>query len=180
MRAQAYFQQRVACLKKVFGDSRLSEVTVKEIARFQAERATKVSPATVNRDLSVLKGMFTKAIEWGYALHNPVKRVKFLRETGQREWFLSKEEVKTLLEQCSPWLRPLVALALHTGMRRGELFGLTWHDVDFRANCLHLDSERTKSGRGRKIPMNTSSPAILEGIRASSPVPRPARRSESG
>lgn len=81
MRAQAYFQQRVACLKKVFG-SRLSEVTAKEIARFQAERATKVSPATVNRDLSVLKGMFTRAIEWGYALHNPVKRVKFLRETG--------------------------------------------------------------------------------------------------
>ena len=71
------------------------------------------SPATVNRDLAVMKGMFTKAIEWGYAVENPVKRVKFLRETGRRERFLSREEADRLLKACSDWLRPLVTVALH-------------------------------------------------------------------
>jgi integrase len=169
-RAQPFYRMRVDRFKERFGDKLLSEVGTREVARYQAERATQVSPASVNRDLAVLKSMFTKAAEWGNAASNPVKRVKFLREAGHRERFLTAEEAEDLLEKCSDWLRPLVTVAVHTGMRRGELLSLTWRDVDFRAGCIILDPERTKSGHGRKIPMNATVRSTLEALRAGAPV----------
>ncbi len=169
-KAKNYFHQRIRVLLRAFGSRNLSQIGPKEVTRFQVERAKVVSPATVNRDLAVMKGMFTKASEWGYAVENPVKRVKFLRETGRRERFLSREEADTLLKACSDWLRPLVTVALHTGMRRGELLGLAWRDVDFRTGYLHLDAGDTKSGYGRKVPMNQTVRGRLELLRADGPV----------
>jgi len=99
-----------------------------------------------------------------------VKRVKFLRETGRRERLLTKAEALRLLASCTDWLRPLVTVALHTGMRRGELLGLTWRDVDLRGGHLTLDPGHTKSGHGRKLPMNATARATLETLRASAPV----------
>ena len=75
-----------------------------------------------------------------------------------------------LLAECSAWLRPIVTVALHTGMRRGELLGLTWRDVDFHVGCIVLDPEGTKSGHGRKIPMNRTVCSLLEELRVQTPV----------
>ena len=169
-RAARFFLTRLDVLEPVFGERMLSQIGTREIARFQAKRATEVSPATVNRDLAVMKCMFSKAVEWGNAAHNPVKRVKMLRETGQRERFLTPEQAETLLSKCSGWLRPMVTVALHTGMRRGELLGLTWRDVDSRAACIVLDPEGTKSGHGRKIPMNATVRGELDRLRGERPV----------
>jgi integrase len=54
-------------------------------------------------------------------------------------------------------LRPLVVLAIHTGMRRGELLSLRWANVDFERGLVHVMNshrEQTKSGHSRSIPMN--------------------------
>lgn len=169
-RAAPFYEMRVSRFEKRFRDRRLSEVGIRAVTRYQAKRATEVSPASVNRDLAVLKNMFSKAVEWGYAVSNPVKRVKFLQETGRRERFLTPEEAAGLLAKCSDWLRPIVTVALHTGMRRGELLGLTWRDVEFGAGCIVLDPERTKSGHGRKIPMNRTVTSVLEELRSESLV----------
>lgn len=67
--------------------------------------------------------------------------------------FLSKDEIARLLTACetrrrkSPYLHPAVNVALNTGMRKGELLGLTCDRVDFARGVLLL--ERTKSGRRR-------------------------------
>ena len=169
-KARKFFDDRIKQLEPFFADRLLSRIGPREVARYQAERAAKVSPASVNRDLAVLKNMFSKAVEWGFAVDNPVKRVKMLRETGRRERFLTHEEAEMLLTECSAWLRPIVTVALHTGMRRGELLGLTWRDVDFHVGCIVLDPEGTKSGRGRKIPMNRTVCNSLEELRGQTPV----------
>jgi integrase len=49
-------------------------------------------------------------------------------------------------------LRPLVILAINTGMRRGELFNLTWEKVDFTRNVIYVSN--TKSRKDRVVPMN--------------------------
>ena len=169
-KAKKFLTDRVRMLRRTFDKRMLSQIGPREVAKYQVARAKNVSGATVNRDLAVLKNMFTKAIEWGYAADNPVKRVKFLRETGRRERFLTHEEADRLLKACSDWLRPLVTVALHTGMRRGELLGLTWRDVDFLTSYLHLDPGDTKSGLGRKVPMNQTVRGTLEVLRANGPV----------
>jgi integrase len=63
-------------------------------------------------------------------------------------------------------LTPLVLLSLHTGMRRGEAFGLTWRDVDPQLSLVTVHGATAKSGTTRHIPLNLEAAAILEKWRA--------------
>ena len=73
--------------------------------------------------------------EWNWINHNPVLNIKKLKEPRGRVRFLNELERQRLLDTCresrSLFLYPIVVLALSTGMRRGEILGLKWRDVDF-------------------------------------------------
>ena len=58
-----------------------------------------------------------------------------------------------------PWYYPVALTAILTGMRRGEIVGLTWDRVDLNNRVIYL--ERTKSGRGRKIRMSADLTKVL-------------------
>jgi integrase len=74
-----------------------------------------------------------------------------------RERFLSNEEITRLLEACSrstnTMLTPMVTVALHTGLRKGEVLNLAWEQIDFSRGVITL-GRRTKSGKGRDVPLN--------------------------
>jgi integrase len=95
--------------------------------------------------------MFVKAMAWGKALSNPVTHVKPLQVNNRRLRYLSHEEKARLLEVADEDLRPLLITALHTGLRRSELFHLTWQDIDFKQGIIRV--VHTKNGERREIPM---------------------------
>jgi integrase len=109
-------------------------------------------PATVNRELSVLKRAFNVAISWSMTDENPVQRVKFLRQPEPRERILTKDEEMRLFEACTEHLRPIVLTALRTGMRKAEIANLQWSQVDLKNG--ELEVIKTKSGKKRIIPIN--------------------------
>jgi len=139
-------------LKGHFAGKYLYEITPLSVDKFKIERAKQVSPATVNRLLACLKCMFNKAIEWGKMNNNPAIKLKLFKENNKRLRYLEKEEIVKLLANCNKYLKPIVMLALNTGMRRGEILGLKWHDIDFRRGIIYLLN--TKNSEKREIPIN--------------------------
>lgn len=94
------------------------------------------SPSTVNRYLCTLGSEINIAIrEWRLLPSSPWKNVRKLKEPRGRIRHLSKDERNRLLKACKesqcPYLYPITSIALLTGMRRGEILGLQWKDIDF-------------------------------------------------
>jgi integrase len=143
-----------------FGSKALSEISRQDVERFKARLSQEVSHATVNRHLALLKTIFNKAIAWGKTANNPAQGVKLYRENNQRVRFLSEEEETKLKEKFPPQAWALVELALHTGLRRAELFGLRWSDINFQNKIITIP--QSKSGEKRHVPMNSS---VLELLR---------------
>ncbi|MFH0739148.1 MAG: site-specific integrase, partial [Candidatus Omnitrophota bacterium] len=140
-------------LKRFLAGKYLCEITHLMGGKFKIERRKEVSAGTVNRGLALLKSMFNRAIEWGkFNGINPVKAVKLFPENNARLRFLEKEEIPLFIKNCSENLRPIVIIALHTGMRKSEILNLKWHDIDFKRDIIHL--YQTKNGEKREAPMN--------------------------
>ncbi|MCK4337686.1 MAG: phage integrase SAM-like domain-containing protein, partial [Candidatus Aminicenantes bacterium] len=71
-------------LGRTFGKRRLGDITPLMIEAYKTERLTRVSPATVNRELATLRHMFRKAVEWGYVKASPMVGVGGLKEPPGR------------------------------------------------------------------------------------------------
>lgn len=142
----------IKALMPYFGDKLLSEITSWLIEKYKVSRREVVKPATVNRELACLKHIFSKAIEWGKASDNPVKKVKLFREDNRRLRFLSDEECRDLIASSAEHLRPIIITALNTGMRLGEILGLKWKDINFNQGIITV--EKTKNDESRKIQVN--------------------------
>jgi integrase len=120
------------------------------------------SPATVNRELSVLSKIFSLAFEAELVDENPCRRVKKLRVTNQCGHCLTTEEEEALFKALaeSEWVSHIVLFALHTGMRRGEIFNLRWFDVDLTRETVHV--RQSKNGKARAVPMNETVKGLLQ------------------
>ena len=155
-KAESTYQRRdkvsVGHLITAFQGRYLFDIPARMIEKYKAKRLGKVAPATVNRELSCLKHMYTKANEWGYLKINPVKSVKLLKEPPGRLRYLRPDEVKKLLDACRGYLRSIVITALNTGMRKGEILALCWNDVDLENRKVTV--KKTKSNEIRVIPIN--------------------------
>jgi integrase len=127
----------VAVLDRAFGSLILHEITAHRIEQYKRERLTgkwrghghasakPIQPGTVNRELDTLRGIFTKAIEWGKLRDHPMANVRRLKLQNQRTRILSEAEQHDVLAACPKKLARIVRLALITGARIGELLALS-------------------------------------------------------
>ncbi len=139
-------------LKEFFGGKHLYEITPLLVEKFKTERIKKVSHVSTNRQTALLKHMLTKAVEWGKISDNQIAKVKLYKESNGRLRYLDKEEIEKLLRNCRGNLKPIIIIALNTGMRRGEIFNLKWQDIDFKNGIINIYI--TKNGEKKTIPMN--------------------------
>jgi integrase len=167
----------IARLIGTFGEQLLSEVTSWHVEKYKAIRkeeihnrnlqrapeAKQFSLATVNRELTCLRHMFNKAIEWGKAEKNPVSKVRFFKESNGRLRYLLPEEIIRLIECCPSQLKPIVITAVCTGLRKGEIVNIKWSDVDFRNRVIYI--QNTKNGEKREVSMNDYLTETLKSIK---------------
>lgn len=158
---------RMKTLNKFFGSLTLYEITPAHIEKFKSLRLRQgVSKSTIDRELALLKRMFSVAIDWNYASENPVKKVKLFKPDNKRERVLTPEEETRLLAVAKDDLRMFLILLLNTGLRKMEALSLKWTDVDFEKKVLFVRAENSKSGRGRVIPLNSILLSELKAWRA--------------
>ncbi|HSX13280.1 MAG TPA: tyrosine-type recombinase/integrase [Chlamydiales bacterium] len=128
----------------------------KELTEGKTSQGKLRTSATANRYLASLSGVLSYGVkECGWISVNPMLRVSKLKEAWGRDRILSKEECEKLLAACSqsksPFLLTIVVLAISTGMRQGEILGLTWNLVNLDQGLISL--KETKSGHPRSIPL---------------------------
>lgn len=154
-----------------FGGDRLSRISRQQIDGYLATRAGQVKAGTVNKEFIRLRHLLGRAVVWGYLKGNPTKGVTLLKEPPARVKYLVPEQVDRLLESCgrhSLGLWAIVTLAMHTGMRQGEILGLTWADVDLQATPPRIMLHTTKNNESRVVPLNA------EAVTAVTTIARPS------
>lgn len=142
----------VKTLLRHFQGCLLSDITLEMAESYKMKRRACVGPRTVNIELGVLRSLLNRAVEWGYIPANPIKAIRLLKEPPGRLRFLSRAEIQALLKHCAPHLKPVVLIALNTGMRKSELLELRWDQIDMERGTITLSD--TKNNETRIVPMN--------------------------
>lgn len=112
-------------LLPVFGNKLINVITPGMMEEYRAKRRTErgcygttVKIATINRDLALLKHLFSYALRERWMERNPVSLVKLEKENNARDRVLSPEEFEVLQRYSSPHLQAINLMAYQTGMRR--------------------------------------------------------------
>jgi integrase len=150
--------QLVDHLIKFFKGKLLIQIKPADIELYKTNRKSEgVSGSTINRELAALKRIFYIAIKNKKAKYNPVTDVKFMQEPPGRTRYLNLEEINKLLTKCNDQVKPVVIVALNTGMRSQEILDLKWNNI-FIENTInpYLEIEISKNGKKRFIPLNNT------------------------
>jgi integrase len=153
-------QQMYTHLSGFLWPVQLDAITPSRVEAFQQHRVRQVCPATVNRELALLKHMLNLAERWSLRQGaNPVKLVKFLAEDNLKFQTLSDADEKAILA-CSPaYLQDMIVFALNTGLRSGDIFKLAWEEVDLEQRQLNFLVQKTQ--KLLPIPINDAAYAVL-------------------
>lgn len=171
-----------------FGPKRLSHFGETDLRVYASSRRAKdnISTATLNRDFALMRAMFKK----GHAENPSLKVPRFPINTAaevERDRVMTREEEKAILAACTglesldyermgkqvktdkhktnrEHLRAIVIVAVDTGLRAGEIFSLTWDDVDLEAGIITIQSKNSKTSRSRKVGMTPRVKAELSAI----------------
>ncbi|MGQ3892188.1 phage integrase [Legionella sp. CNM-4043-24] len=193
-------EETLAALHRCFNklnSKLLTDITPAVLEQWRVKRLNEgTAPATINRNITTLKAVMTKATEWGFLKENAIKSLKqFKIDRSPKVRYLSVEEETRLRQalldrdaqlkqdrananqwrkardypqypefesdECFDYFMPMVLISINTGLRRGELFNLTWAMVDLKERSLILSGDITKNGRSRYIPLNDESYRIM-------------------
>jgi integrase len=123
---------------------------------------------TLNDSLKTIKSLFNYGIRCGYLEKNPATEIKPVRtSTHSRAGCFEDEQLSSIWKTIDQhWLDPL-SFITHTGLRKAELINLRWQSVtltDGREEIVveSYDDWETKTGKSRKIPLNSEAVAILK------------------
>jgi integrase len=117
----------------------LDAITLPHVREFMmALLAKELSPKTVLNVMVVFKEMLKHAVQWGYLDANPAQYAERPRGEDQEMQILTPPEIRRLLDAADEPTRTLLLCAVLTGMRRGELLGLRWEDIDLEGHRVFV------------------------------------------
>jgi integrase len=156
---------RMAKLVQAFGERQADAITPQEIERW-FNGHPRWRPATANRYKALLSLTYRLGVENGKVAVNPARLLKGRREdNGRIRWLQDDEEVRlrNVISTRCPSRLPELDLALNTGLRKGEQYGLHWSDINLESRLLTV--ARSKNGDVRHVPLNDVAISALKRLR---------------
>lgn len=159
-----------AIIRRPIAHKTLAKLSSADLATYRDERLKTIAPASIIKELNTISHAIEIALtEWGLWLpRNPAKLVRRPAPPKGRTRRLGKGEEQRLLDACdrgrTPLLKPLIVVAIETGMRRGELLDLRWQHVDLDQRVAHLPL--TKNGDSRDVPLTRRAVETLAALQS--------------
>ena len=140
----------------------LQDIDRRRVERFQLHLlAQGISKARVNRYSAALKCFFNRFIDWQKLQINPCKGIKLYPETPRTHW-LEAGQIAQLLESCSARVKPVVQVALLTGLRLGDILRLMWDRINFEQGIIRIIQGKTQTPL--LLPMSEALTDVLRAI----------------
>jgi integrase len=154
-------------LEAEFGAIALVDLSAFRIDKWKLARRKVVAAATVNRELNVLKAMLAQAVAWKLLDLNPARDVRGFKVQNARLRYLEPAELVRVLaaaqrDAAAPWLVPAIILAVHMGVRQGELLRLRWSDLSPTLQLATIPL--TKNNEVKHVPLNAEVQAVLAAL----------------
>jgi integrase len=160
-----------ALCRQSIADIRIQDLKPSHIADWRDGRLAKVKPGSVQREMTIISGVFSVAVrEWGVMDSNPVKMIAKPRTPQARDRIFTDDEIERLLvelgysggkaETSSQQTGAAFIVAIETGMRQSEILGLRPQDVDHKTRVAVL--RMTKNGRSRRVPLSEKASETLK------------------
>ena len=152
------------------GSRRAAQLTLKDVdayrnSRFaeKSRRKTTPAPGTLDREVALLRRILNYAVQCGDLSRNPLDGVQLLRKPNIRRVVISEEIFQKLLQAAERVFRPILLVAYDHGLRKGEILGLRWEQLDVREGVIRLAPQDTKGGEHRVVYLTSRT---LEALRA--------------
>lgn len=144
-------------------------LNIKESTVTEYLNSRDISNRTANHTIKILKQFLNFCVRQDYIQNNPIKTMKTYRVEVKPPRFLSKEEIRIVLDASKDTdLHAIIATAIYTGMRLGELKRLQWSDIDLKRKQITV--RIAKSKRFRVLPIHPCLLPILKPLEASGSV----------
>lgn len=154
---EAYTSRLEQHVLPYLGWRRLDDITVDDILELiRTLREKGLSGASIRSMLTPLSRLFSHAVRRNVLAANPISKLDRTERPGTwmgEQRVLSREQIGRLLAAAPPQYRTLLATAVLTELRQGELLGLRWRDVDFDDQLIHV--RRALDRKGRNVPPKT-------------------------
>jgi len=159
---------RLQILIKRWGDLPISKVDKSNVIILRDDLLKMGrSSETINHYFNTISKVFQMLNdEWDLDIANPIKGIKRMPPSQGRTKRVNIELESMLLSGCVqlslPLLHSIIKFAIQTGMRRGEIMGLSWADIDLPNRKAYL--HQTKNGEPRQVPLTRQAMTVLEAL----------------
>jgi len=160
-----------------FGGLKANEITSDHIRDYRKKRREEgdarftnhdkhktpsVSHSTINRELSAFKRMYALGLQEDPPIVARIPKIEMTKENNVRTGFFEHDDFLVLRGKAPDHVKVVLTIGYYTGMRKGEILGLKWSQVDFDHKVLRLETGTTKNKEGREVPLTSDLFGVLE------------------
>lgn len=158
-----YDDHELRRLSESLSKRKISTITGEEIRKLHEKIGEESGIYQANRFLATFRGMFNKAIEWGYKVNNPTANIKKFKETS-RDRFVQPDELprffKALEEEENQIAKDYIYISLYTGARKANVLAMRWDEINFTSKEWRIP--KTKNGESLSLPLIDEAITLLK------------------